>query len=404
VQIRKILLHVMLWSLAVAAVCGAATILAAGNDIVRRVVATGITTAIAAGLMLGVTFLVDGEKTRAAGIFGMGAVTLEYLIVSYLIWIPDWGATWSALLGTAVSLAPVALADLLFLRLLHLPQARLASRVALVLSALVFVLFAAEAWCSYNWSPRYQMSETGAASAAFGVLAFGCLVGVGVDRRLWRHLGTVAAIAGFAMAFVAIWSDLHHESLFIITTSIAVVIAHANIVVLCPLKPPQYWVRYVAIGCALLAAISVDLESFLTPHGPSSLLMRSAGAAGFIAGCATMALGIFVRLNRGISRAMTLAEVRQITVTCPGCHQRQTVPVGQSQCANCKLRFHIRVEEPRCPNCDYLLLMLSADRCPECGTPIAPLISAPLESPDTDPAGNCASPARTASDPTAETP
>jgi hypothetical protein len=65
-----------------------------------------------------------------------------------------------------------------------------------------------------------------------------------------------------------------------------------------------------------------------------------------------------------------LSEIREITIICPGCDAKQTLPVGASSCSRCGLVIHTRIEEPRCAQCDYLLYMLKSDNCPECGTPV----------------------------------
>ena len=49
---------------------------------------------------------------------------------------------------------------------------------------------------------------------------------------------------------------------------------------------------------------------------------------------------------------------------------KQLVPVGGGRCTGCNLVIHVRIEEPRCAACGYSLLMLKADKCPECGAPV----------------------------------
>jgi hypothetical protein len=75
-------------------------------------------------------------------------------------------------------------------------------------------------------------------------------------------------------------------------------------------------------------------------------------------------------LNRNIDYESFSTAPVQITVICPRCRKKHTLPLGQTACPTCELRIHTRIEEPRCPNCGYLLYGLKSDRCPECGTQV----------------------------------
>jgi hypothetical protein len=380
-QLRRILLRIMLGSLALAAVVGALAILVAAEDVIWRVVGTAMATAVAAALMLGMSLLMDHEKTRSAGTLGMGTVVVQFLLCIGMIWElghligwSGWDRDFAPLLTIFFLLFTVAPA-MLFLRLRLVPQGRIAADTGLVLAALVFVSLMIATWTDWSWSRREEWWESSSALAIFGAAAVCCLVGLGTDRRHWRFVGLAACAAGLAIAVVAIWRHLEEGSgVFIIICSIAGLVAHANLAMFCPLKPGQFWLRYGTILCVLLTAIFIDADAVLHPrHGryDSDLLMRLAGASGFVAACGSLALLILARLNQRFAHAPILAEIKQITLICPGCQKKHTFDVGQAQCPTCKLRIHTRIEEPRCPNCDYLLYMLQSDRCPECGQLVA---------------------------------
>src|SRR5437588_9539092 len=84
--LRKLVLRIMLVSLGLAAAAGASAVFVGGRELVWRIVLMGIATAVACGLLLAAAMLVDGERSRPAGLLGMAAIVAEYLISLALIW------------------------------------------------------------------------------------------------------------------------------------------------------------------------------------------------------------------------------------------------------------------------------------------------------------------------------
>src|SRR5688572_11081263 len=84
---RKILLRTLLWSLAVAAVCGAVAVLVGDTRSTWRIMATALVTAGACVLMFGAARLVDWLVGRPAGLVGMAAVVVEYLLLLSMVWV-----------------------------------------------------------------------------------------------------------------------------------------------------------------------------------------------------------------------------------------------------------------------------------------------------------------------------
>ena len=83
-----------------------------------------------------------------------------------------------------------------------------------------------------------------------------------------------------------------------------------------------------------------------------------------------MALGVLARLNRKVDTLDLPAELRNITLYCPLCNKKQTLPLGASACGACGIKLDIKAEQPACRECGYLLYGETADRCPECGTAV----------------------------------
>jgi hypothetical protein len=90
----------------------------------------------------------------------------------------------------------------------------------------------------------------------------------------------------------------------------------------------------------------VDWARITTPW-QEELLGRLAGPAAIIAGCGTLALLILAKINqRFVPVATALADLREITLTCPRCQAKQTIAIGSGECEACGLLIQVRVHEP----------------------------------------------------------
>jgi hypothetical protein len=375
-ELRKFFLRLMLWSLGAAAVVGVLAMLFFRQEIMWRVVGTAAATAAASGLMLAMSILADKEHGRWAGVLGMAGVIAEFLLGLALIW--DFGhfffsgyfdrefAFGLSMFNIAVTVLP----GMACLVLLHKPNARVAAAVGLGLCAIILVILMIPTWFDRRILHGEDYWQTAAVLGGIGIVAVGCLVGFGTDRRHWRWAGILAALVATVMSLTHIWLHTTGPSWPLISIlSLAIVVAHADLVLLCPLAPGQFWVRNTTLVAAPLTAVLLDIMSYHDFRG-DDLLGRLAGASGIVTACGTLALGVFARINRRIDFKPILREVREVTLFCPGCSKKQTLPAGDAQCPTCGLRIHTSFEEPRCPKCDYLLYMLTSDRCPECGEPI----------------------------------
>jgi hypothetical protein len=372
--LRKLLIRVMLWSLGLTAVAGAAAALVGGGDTRWRIVATGMSTALAAGFMIPFSFLADKPKTRREGLLGMTLVIVEFAGGLGLIWnIFQSLGGWKLEENVGLSmlfLAMTALPAILFLWMISKPSAHIAGIIGTGLCTAVFVMLMIATWVDSAWPRSEHWYGTAVATAWLGVLAVASLGGVGTSPgRWWRWVGVSAASGATAAAICAIWKEIHAgDGIFIVIVSVAAVVAFANLCLMVPLTASQKWVRIATILAAAATAILIDLLALGSDYQFEIPMAENlAAATGIIASCGGLALLVLARINRHLDRVPVLSEIRQITIVCPGCNRKQTATLGESSCAGCGLIFRIGVEEPRCPKCDYLLFMLKSDRCPECG-------------------------------------
>lgn len=385
---RRIILRVLLAALGVAAVSGATAMLLGTSDVMGRVAGTALVLAVACGLMLPLSLMIDRARHRQAGLTGMAVVVAQFVLAMVLIWLPDWarpgGGWWRLHESIAITMVALGVAGpvaMFFFEVTGFAVARVAGRVGLVLTAVVFLLVVVAGWAWWGRSSRWWWQErllgTALSLGGLGLPVVGALVGQGhKTARLWRWLGVVAAAVAFVMAMVHIWGDPRGgEAIFVTVVSIAVVVAHANLTLFCPLKPGQAWLLVATIAAAIVTAAAVDGHAFWR----DSLLpfSRLAAAAGILAACGTLALLVLARLNRGVRLENLVREFADITLVCPRCRRKQKLALGDSACSACGLRITTQIEEPRCNRCGYLLYVLTSDACPECGEPVTSSAGAP---------------------------
>jgi hypothetical protein len=271
----------------------------------------------------------------------------EYLASLGLIWNLFRSAQDPAAL-TMLFLAATTIPAIVFSGIMKRPDGALSARVGLFASAVVFVLLMLGTWGGWLGKVRAERwHSVGLWLAVFAALAVVCLIGSGTDRRHWRWLGVAAAGAAFAISAYAILRDIHETSAFFVcVVSVTAVVAHANAMAWCPLKPAQRWLLWGTIGAGIATGGFVDWARITSPW-QEEMLGRLAGATAIIAGCGTLALLILARINqRIVPVAATLADLREITLTCPRCRAKQTIAIVSGKCGACGLLIQVRVQQP----------------------------------------------------------
>jgi hypothetical protein len=371
--VRSVLLRVLFWSLAVAAVFGACGILLGSHEAMGRVAVTSIATAFAALFLLGASSTMDKPVARPAAFLAAALIVVEYLLILGAIWetgaIFGGGPYEESLWLTIIFLGLVAVPAIAFMRMATGIAAVMAGRAGLALAVVELLMLLVVAWGQSPWG---NVEELAGWLPLYSLLVVICLIGHGLKpRRRWRWVGVIAAGLGFLIIAYGVINEIHSDGKIVVyITCVAAVIAHANIVLLCPLQPAQRWLRWSTIGAGAATTLFVALATYAGQNG-DGVMPRLAGASGIIAGCGTLALVILARLNRRfVISPDAMTGVSQVTLFCPVCRKKQTLALGGAPCSECRALIRVTVEEPKCATCGYSLLMLQSGICPECGTAV----------------------------------
>ncbi len=347
--LRSISMRAMLWLLAIAAAIGVVTVLTANYETLGRIGGTVMLTAVAAGLLWVMSTLADLRVTHAAGLLGMFATAVVYVLVIPMIW--DIGTREEEVLTTSLVVGLLSPIAMLFLSLKDFLKTWIAARFGLGVTAICGGLFLIPIWCTGSWSQAEPWWLTGWWTAAYGSLSFAALCGMERLKFNWRWTGMAASFLAWTIVLIGVWSDLTStpDKLVVLFSSIAIVVAHASLVLLAPLPPGQRWLSWSTIATAMTSAVFVNFEINLEPGGGLSMLGRTAGASAILAACGSLALLIMARLNRPAilqvgAEALSQEGYQAFSMTCPQCTERIEASLGTFACKNCQLRLTVRAE------------------------------------------------------------
>lgn len=357
-KLQTILLRFMLASLAATALLGAYLVLFHPDESAIRAMVTALATTAASGAMVGLTRLVDRPWSRPAGVFGVGVVVVEYLLILGLIWWENAAGSlpfdvrrslWLTIGWVLCGSLPAA--GFLLLRA-RLDRRRLAD-VGLVLCGIFFLQLMIGTWKEYPDSTRLgdeRWIDAGWFTALFGATLLACLPRL--RDRLWPGLGVLASLIAWAAGTYGSFQEPVSEiteTVLTIGGMLAALTAYLNLFAFLSLEGGWKWLRPVAFAFTTLAALGfaalVVRNIWTDADFEPEWLARATAASAIVAGCATVAMTVLLAIARyGEGREEVRdAPFREIALTCPRCGSEETLPVGNSVCSRCALEFSIHL-------------------------------------------------------------
>jgi hypothetical protein len=376
---RRTLLKAMLAALALAACSGVPAIFLTDTEVVWRIAGTCLIAAFAAAIMMPMSVWADKPDTRLAGMIGMAIAVVELCLGSLIIWGGIFPSAWREfLVWTAGVIAGCGLVGVRFLKNINSPGWQITARVGsigCVIAGLIFLAGACEE-CFSSSRDSEQLFGTG--MGLFWSVVASALTLIGWNRRNpypWRWIGVLGAAAAFGMVVYGEWITRGGDPVWVTGAyAMAGAVAHAMACLQAKLTPGQRWVRFIAIATGGTTAALITMSVYLDPRwasmNDSAGLWRITSASVIMCCSASMALVVFVRLNKRPIVALSKAGFDRITVVCPRCEKKLTLPVGGALCDGCKLHINVSVASTQCAQCGYDLTDLHADKCPECGTTV----------------------------------
>ncbi len=376
---RKVATRILFYSLGIAAFAGILTIVLPNTrDVIGRLIATSIITAITAALLLFAIQRLQVMKTRAFGA-SMGIVTCcTYLLTISSIWISmiSAGSTLTEKLGLSALLFAGcgALISFGFLGI-AIKRLRLASFVLLGIWS-----FCLMAWLIDVWFLIYTSYDQFIGYVVFPLQTLFAIIVLCFIRRPLAYMLTACtfAIASCLIAQIAMFMTLGHieenETLFIlilISGGIGGIFSIANII---QYRPDNYAIRWAEIVTLVIVTIAIttlciniwfEMMHLRTPD----LIIRIAVGTGILSSTTILGLLVWQMLRASV---FTLYDGNGLQGICPRCKSTLQIPRGKSHCATCGLRIKVQIESPNCRTCGYDITKTSEiDSCPECGVPIA---------------------------------
>ncbi len=379
--LQKRLLIAMLALLGLAALSGVATVFMHNYEFVGRIAGTLVCAAIALGICVPLSKLLDRDEVRAVGSAGLGATIVGFCLALTAIWGSLLSSRFEEKFAlTALAYAGVAVPGVACFAVSRYRSGRIAGLVGIGLGAVVFACLLLAIWDpagSAQLRGKFAGTAGLLALAAFPVCAslFGGASEVLYLRLRW--LGLVAGLAGAGMGLYGVWMQLTDNPMWVVQAYITgFTLAGVNVLLRLPLLASQRWLIYAVVGVLCFDGLAGSFYNIVSEAGRMGseldLLPRVLAAGAIVLACGVLAIAVLMAFNKRtlVTKSTYLADIKGVSLVCPRCARKAEAPLGQSRCEGCGLIFLVQVAEPRCVKCNYTLLDLRSAVCPECGEPI----------------------------------
>lgn len=380
--LQKRLLMAMLALLGLAALSGVATVFMHNYEFVGRIAGTLVCAAVALGICVPLSKMLDREEARPVGSAGLGVTVVGFCFALAAIW----GSMLSSRLDeelalTALSYAGVAVPGVACFALSRHVVGRISGYAGMILGAVVFACLLVAIWDPVS-APALREKFAGTAGLMAGAAFPVCASLFGRGQEAWilrsRWLGLAAGVLGMAMGFYGIWIHSTNDATWLAQAFIVgFLFAGINVLLRLPLLASQRWLVYAVIGVLCFDGLAASLFNVVTMAGQHAdemdLLPRVLAAGAIVLACGVLAIAVLMAFNKRtlVTTSAYLADIKAVSMVCPRCARKNEAPLGQSRCQGCGLILLVQVAEPRCVKCNYNLLDLRSPVCPECGEPIA---------------------------------
>ena len=375
---RKFAIRIVYASISIAVAAGILTLFAPGAwDVIGRLLATAISTALAAALLLVSIKLLETPTTRPIGITIGILVCCIYVSIVCAIWVdiinqPLFKRLEEKLAFTAILITWLGIPILVGAACISHPRAKLAGIVLSCIWTVVLLCWLFDIWTTGTFVTNVEyftvplmlfspiallvLIARNASVRLVGIIpaTIGCLIlqiaafSTGGNLDATPGMLLVALVFGWASAELGLWNLITFRN-----QRFALPLAERIAAVLCGIA--------LASACLIIwfEIFHIQTDNFIVRISASSGILASASVLGIVVSQLIQAV-VIVKFDGA-----------EIEASCPRCKKELVIPQGKSTCPYCTLQIKMRIESTGCRVCGYDISgSIESNCCPECGEKI----------------------------------